>query len=166
MTPRSLCWARGVLSFLGILSIGAKGYLLEINPMSKTLTASDRSRLIKLANTLPAGSPERKSILKGLGRSTKARGRVGSATLSKTAQASFRLQPTSKTARFGKLTIEVDEDRSRISDTYPKGQPYVEFSPGNDRYYLVRDQWRSPTGQMPMKELAFIAHLIYAGKLR
>ena len=34
--------------------------------MSRTLTASDRSALIRLASTLPAGSAERKAILAGL----------------------------------------------------------------------------------------------------
>lgn len=34
--------------------------------MARTLTASDRSHLIKLANTMPVGSPERKAILASL----------------------------------------------------------------------------------------------------
>lgn len=34
--------------------------------MPRTLTASDRSRLIRLASTLPVGHPERKAILAGL----------------------------------------------------------------------------------------------------
>jgi len=34
--------------------------------MARTLTASDRKTLIKLASTLPVGSPERKVILAGL----------------------------------------------------------------------------------------------------
>ena len=34
--------------------------------MARTLTASDRKSLIKLASTLPKGSPERKAILAGL----------------------------------------------------------------------------------------------------
>ncbi len=34
--------------------------------MSRTLTASDRSALIRLASTLPAGSAERRAILAGL----------------------------------------------------------------------------------------------------
>ena len=34
--------------------------------MSRTLTASDRSALIRLASTMPAGSPERRAILAGL----------------------------------------------------------------------------------------------------
>ncbi len=34
--------------------------------MSRTLTASDRSRLIKMASTMAVGSPERKAILAGL----------------------------------------------------------------------------------------------------
>ena len=37
--------------------------------MARTLTASDRKRLIRLASTLPAGSPERKAILAGLSKS-------------------------------------------------------------------------------------------------
>lgn len=38
--------------------------------MPRSLTAQDRSSLIRLASTLPAGSPERKAILAGLGRSS------------------------------------------------------------------------------------------------
>ena len=38
--------------------------------MSRTLTATDRSALIRLASTLPAGSPERRAILAGLKTST------------------------------------------------------------------------------------------------
>ena len=34
--------------------------------MPRSLTAADRSALIRLASTLPAGSEERKAILKGL----------------------------------------------------------------------------------------------------
>ena len=34
--------------------------------MSRSLTASDRSALIKLASSLPKGSPERRTILAGL----------------------------------------------------------------------------------------------------
>jgi len=34
--------------------------------MSRSLSASDRSALIRLASTLPKGSPERKAILSGL----------------------------------------------------------------------------------------------------
>ena len=37
--------------------------------MSRTLTAADRSALIRLANTLPVGSEERKAILAGLKKS-------------------------------------------------------------------------------------------------
>ena len=40
--------------------------------MSRSLTAQDRSSLIKLASSLPAGSPERKAILAGLGQTKKA----------------------------------------------------------------------------------------------
>ncbi len=36
--------------------------------MARTLTASDRKSLIRLASTLPVGSPERKAILAGLSR--------------------------------------------------------------------------------------------------
>ena len=37
--------------------------------MARTLTAADRKRLIKMASTMPVGSPERKAILKGLSKS-------------------------------------------------------------------------------------------------
>lgn len=36
--------------------------------MPRTLSASDRSTLIKLASSLPKGSPEKKAILAGLGK--------------------------------------------------------------------------------------------------
>jgi hypothetical protein len=39
--------------------------------MPRTLTASDRSALIRLASTLPVGSEERKAILAGLGKKAK-----------------------------------------------------------------------------------------------
>ena len=41
--------------------------------MPRTLTASDRRSLIRLASAMPVGSPERKAILKGL----KKTGRAG-----------------------------------------------------------------------------------------
>ena len=37
--------------------------------MSRTLTAADRKRLIKMASTMAVGSPERKAVLKGLSKS-------------------------------------------------------------------------------------------------
>lgn len=36
--------------------------------MSRTLTASDRSSLIRLASSMPVGSPQRKAILSSLGK--------------------------------------------------------------------------------------------------
>ena len=44
--------------------------------MSRSLTAQDRSSLIRLASSLPVGSAERKAILAGLGKAAEA-GRVG-----------------------------------------------------------------------------------------
>lgn len=41
--------------------------------MPRTLTASDRSTLIKLASTMPKGSPERKAILAGLEKASRSR---------------------------------------------------------------------------------------------
>ena len=40
--------------------------------MSRSLTASDRKSLIRLASSLPAGSPERRAILAGLGQGSRA----------------------------------------------------------------------------------------------
>ncbi len=46
--------------------------------MSRSLTAQDRSSLIRLASSLPSGSAERKAILAGLtGSKTAMRGEVG-----------------------------------------------------------------------------------------
>ena len=39
--------------------------------MSRTLTASDRKVLIRLASTMPVGAPERKAILNGLSKQPK-----------------------------------------------------------------------------------------------
>ena len=39
--------------------------------MSRSLTASDRKNLVRLASELPQGSPERKAILAGLRQSSK-----------------------------------------------------------------------------------------------
>ena len=55
-------WA-SVYAALNKRGLGKKA---QENPMSRTLTASDRSSLIRLASTLPKGSPERKAILNGL----------------------------------------------------------------------------------------------------
>lgn len=41
--------------------------------MSRILTASDRKSLIKLASTMPKGSPERKAILAGLEKASRSR---------------------------------------------------------------------------------------------
>ena len=41
--------------------------------MSRTFTAADRSALIRLAGTLPAGSEERKAILAGLEKASRSR---------------------------------------------------------------------------------------------
>jgi hypothetical protein len=99
--------------------------------MSRTLTASERSALIRQASALPKGSAERRAILAGI----------------------------TKQARARKLTIVVDEDRSR------DGQPYVEFN-GDSRYYQVRKgEWRNATGMMPLAQLAAIADMMLAGKI-
>lgn len=42
--------------------------------MSRTLTAQDRSSLIRLASSLPSGSPERKAILAALSRVSSSQG--------------------------------------------------------------------------------------------
>ena len=47
--------------------------------MPRNLTASDRSALIRLASTMPAGSPERKAILAGLTKKKAARSGAGAA---------------------------------------------------------------------------------------
>ena len=49
--------------------------------MSRTLTASDRYTLIKMASTMAVGSPERKAILNGLKTAETVRGRRASVTL-------------------------------------------------------------------------------------
>jgi hypothetical protein len=42
--------------------------------MARNLTASDRSALIRLASTLPVGSPQRKAILSGLTKTSAEKG--------------------------------------------------------------------------------------------
>ena len=49
---------------------------IKASQPSRTLTASDRKRLIKLASTMPAGSEERKVILAGLSKAAKSMDRM------------------------------------------------------------------------------------------
>ena len=53
------------LDSLSMFPGGVRKHLLE-NEMARTLTAADRSALIRLASTMEKGSPERKAILAGL----------------------------------------------------------------------------------------------------
>jgi hypothetical protein len=62
-------WA-SVYAALNKRGLGKKA---QENPMPRTLTASDRSALIRLASTLPKGSEERKAILSGLLKESKVR---------------------------------------------------------------------------------------------
>jgi hypothetical protein len=50
--------------------------------MARSLTAKDRSRLIRLASTLPVGSPQRKAILSSLGKTPSHRKVAGNSPLS------------------------------------------------------------------------------------
>lgn len=59
---------RAWASVYAVLNKRGLGKKARENPMSRTLTASDRKSLIRLASSLPKGSPERRAILTGLGR--------------------------------------------------------------------------------------------------
>lgn len=57
---------------------GAKAFneFTRAGTMSRTLTASDRSALIRLASAMPSGSPERRAILAGLSKAALTNGTV------------------------------------------------------------------------------------------
>ena len=83
--------------------------------MARTLTASDRKSLIRLASTLPKGSPERKAILAGLSKS--ANPKVVANDVFKALQKSLR-------GRDYYLNFMVKGDIAKVSDMYGHGKPF------------------------------------------
>ena len=74
--------------------------------MSKTITTTDRSRLIRMASAMPVGTPERKAILSGLSLSKVARDTVAEEVAAKLS----RLLPGSKVfalAGAGKVGVDL-----------------------------------------------------------
>lgn len=81
---------------------------------SKTLTASDRKRLIRLASSMPKGSPERRAILAGL--KSAAYPREGSVTISNLSPRGFRLYYRFTRSPHGLAT----DDVPRVGDQLRK----------------------------------------------
>jgi hypothetical protein len=134
----------------------AKAVKAELKAMIKGKYASaksDRSQAVKLASALPKGDEHRRGILARLAQEKAAR-------------------------TMEKLIIEVGEDPKRVSETFPKGQPYVKFSgtAGGEKYYLVAragssrggkfGEWRNEWGVMPLPALVEIANMLLEGKMR
>jgi hypothetical protein len=95
--------------------------------MSRTLTASDRSALIRLASTLPVGSGDRRAILAGLRNSTLAMGGH------KKAAGPHPLNPRS--VRVGAFVyFELAELEYQIIEDMEKGDKYA--------HSLMRDDGR------------------------
>ena len=91
--------------------------------MPRNLTASDRSALIKLASTLPAGSPERKAILSGLKKATVSRAEEALSLLAEYGIKADRDDLISD--GFGQIIAELEDGRFVVTlNGYP--EPFVE----------------------------------------
>jgi len=83
--------------------------------MSRTLTAADRSALIRLASTLPAGSDERRAILAGLKKSANPKA---------VANDVFKALQKSLRGRDHYPNFMVKGDIAKVSDMYGYGKPF------------------------------------------
>jgi len=100
--------------------------------MSRSLTSSDRSSLIKLASSLPVGSPERKAILAGLAGSVTSEGKTAS---------SYRMEMFEELEGFvERLRKEPDWKviQGKMNDALHflgKGGPYADMA--DARYQII-----------------------------
>ena len=76
---------------------------------SRNVTASDRSALIKLASSLPAGSPERKAILAGLDKTANHSSTLADSLKKKWINVTYDLEQNQGRANLGGLKITFRE---------------------------------------------------------
>ena len=76
---------------------------------SRNVTASDRSALIKLASSLPAGSPERKAILAGLGKTANQSSTLADSLKKKWRNVTYDPKQNQGRASLGALKITFQE---------------------------------------------------------
>ena len=88
--------------------------------MAKTLTAADRSALIRLASSMEKGSPERKAILAGLNK------RAGRDVVLEEMVVGDHPEEN-EGVRMVRVTVELDK-RGRPSGFYAKVAPYIRFN--------------------------------------
>ena len=84
--------------------------------MSKTFTNADRSRLIRLASTLPTGSDERKAILVCLGKPTK------TASKKTTLSADLKLKDGTVYAKGSRAEVFFSERNPSMSEVEIEGR--------------------------------------------
>jgi hypothetical protein len=107
--------------------------------MSRTLSASDRASLIRLASTLPAGSPERKAILAGLSRS----GSDENADIAYTAFASWWNKNRSEIEKLESVWVKEIQDGFvlNLDIGYDKYDRYKDLELTVVRDSLVKEAW-------------------------
>ncbi len=93
--------------------------------MSRTLTASDRKRLIKMASTMAVGSPERKAVLAGLSKSAGKAGDFKVGDLVRHTRKFLRNTGMAVGAPIDGKVVEV------YSEGYFAGHPVVQWSDGS-----------------------------------
>ena len=94
--------------------------------MPRTLTASDHRSLIRLASTMPVGSPERKAILKGLSKTKVARRQTLKDVLKKWPEFASEIERELKKLRsalrgtpdFGRVSDALMEIQMRLEDDH------------------------------------------------
>lgn len=119
--------------------------------MPKALTASDRSALIRLASTLPAGSGERRAILAGLKqarapRENQTAGRLSADMRKREDEIEFL---SSAGGKVLKTYRSVWMEAARLAETY-EGSP--SYFPDHD-WGVEQDQWEI-TNQLGMRAAA------------
>ena len=80
----------------------------------RNVTASDRSALIKLASSLPAGSPERKAILASLGKTANHSSTLADSLKKKWENVTYDLEKNQGKASVGDLEITFYEGVSSV----------------------------------------------------
>jgi|SaaInlStandDraft_4_1057021.scaffolds.fasta_scaffold94902_1 hypothetical protein len=128
--------------------------------MPKTLTASDRSRIIRLASGLPKGSDVRRAILAGLGKTGKVAYRVPNADLARPGDifAGSTLRPFPQQPLFYKVLSEYV--RGKGFEVQPLQAVEVQGKPGGNP-----SRWVKPGSKTVGKKMWASASRLQAEQL-
>ena len=138
--------------------------------MSRNLTAQDRSSLVKLASSLPKGSPERKAILAGLGK-------VGSSVMLPPQFEHMKVHPTLKKileqtadswyhdGSYTGLAGALQEALNTAVSGAQREDPYRHGSPNEWLAEAARRAEGSAVGKKPFNPALANAWLLYGFQL-